>query len=57
MNVEDGNISDWFESNKVCLNVDDTKWSLFYLPVKRTHFPYNLSNLFTEDLQIKKMKM
>ena len=54
MNVENGNISDWFESNKLCLNVDDTKWSLFYLPLKRKHFPYPLPNLFTEDLQIKK---
>ena len=54
MNVENGNISDMFESNKLYLNVDDTKWSLFYLPLKRKHFPYTLPNLFTEDLQIKK---
>ena len=30
MNVELENVSTWFKSNKLSLNVDKTKWSLFH---------------------------
>ena len=37
MNVELGNVSTWFKSNKLSLNVDKTKWSLFLSPsLKKT---------------------
>ena len=35
MNVELENISTWFKSNKLSLNVDKTKWSLFHPLSKR----------------------
>ena len=35
MNMELGNISAWFNSNKLSLNVDKTKWSLFHALSKR----------------------
>ena len=36
MNVELENVSTWFKSNKLSLNVDKTKWSLFHPSLKKT---------------------
>ena len=30
MNAEPENVSTWFKSNKLSLNLDKTKWSLFH---------------------------
>ena len=35
MNVELENFSTWFKSNKLSLNVDKTKWSLYHALSKR----------------------
>ena len=50
MNMELGNISAWFNSNKLSLNVDKTKWSLFHAPSKRI-FLSHIPNLFTENVK------
>ena len=54
MNVELENVSTWFKSNKLSLNVDKTKWSLFHPPSKRQFLPQTLPNLLTEDIHIKR---
>ena len=54
MNVEFENVSTWFKSNKLSLNVDKTKWSLFH-PLSKTQFlPQTLPNLFIENIHIKR---
>ena len=50
MNMELGNISAWFNSNKLSLNVDKTKWSLFHALSKRI-FLWHIPNLFTENVK------
>ena len=42
MNVELENVSTWFKSNKLSLNVDKTKWSLFHPFSKRQFLPQTL---------------
>ena len=38
-NMEPTNVSTWFKSNKLSLNVDKTKWLLFHPPSKRQLLP------------------
>ena len=54
MNVELGNVSTWFKSNNLSLNVDKTKWSLFYALSKRQFLPQTLPNILIEDIHIKR---
>ena len=54
MNVELENVSMWFKSNKLSLNVYKTKWSLFYPLSKRQFLPQTLPNLLIEDIHIKR---
>ena len=54
MNVELENVSTWFKSNKLSLNVDKTKWSLFHPLSKRQFLPQTLPNLLIEDIYIKR---
>ena len=54
MNVELENISTWFKSNKLSLNVDKTKWFLFHPLSKRQFLPQTLPNLLIEDIYIKR---
>ena len=53
MNAEHKNVSTWFKSNKLSLNVDKTKWSLFHPLLKRQFLPQTLPNLAIEDIHIK----
>ena len=39
MNKKLENVSTWFKSNKLSLNVDKTKWLLFHPLSKRQSFP------------------
>ena len=54
MNVELENVSTRFKSNKLSLNVDKTKWSLFHPISKRQLLPKTLPNLLIEDTHIKR---
>ena len=54
INVELENVSTWFKSNKLSLNVDKTKWSLFHPLSKRQFLPQTLPNLLIEDIHIKR---
>ena len=54
MNVELENVSMWFKSNKLSLNVYKTKWSLFYPLSKRQFLPQTLPNFLIEDIYIKR---
>ena len=54
MNVELQIVSTWIKSNKLSLNVDKTKWSLFHPLSKRKFLPQTLPNLLIEDIHIKR---
>ena len=54
MNMELANVSTWFKSNKLSLNVDKTKWLLFYPLSKRQLLPQTLPNLLIENIHIKR---
>ena len=54
MNVELENVSTWFKSNKVSLNVDKTKWLLFHPLPKRQLLLQTLPNLLIGHTHIKK---
>ena len=54
MNIELENVSMWFKSNKLSLNVDKTKCSLFIPLSKRNFLPQTLPNLLIEDIHIKR---
>ena len=54
MNVELENVSMWFKSNKLSLNVDKTKWSLFIPLSKRKFLLQTLPKLLIEDIHIKR---
>ena len=54
MNVELANVSTWFKSNKLSLNVDKTKWLIFHPLSKRQLLPQTLPNLLIENIHIKR---
>ena len=54
MNKELENVSRWFKSNKLSLNVDKTKWLLFHPLSKRQSLPQTLPNLHIENIHIKR---
>lgn len=53
INIEVDNVTMWFKSNKLFLNVNKTKWSLFH-PLSKLKFIFSLSNLFTDSMHIKR---
>ena len=54
MNKELENVSTWFKTNKLSLNVDKTKWLLFHPLSKRQSLPQTLPNLLVENIHIKR---
>ena len=54
MNKELENVSRWFKSNKLSLNVDKTKWLLFHPLSKRQSLPQTLPNFLIENIHIKR---
>ena len=54
INVELENVSTWFKSNKLSLNVNKTKWSLFHPLSKRQFLPQTMPNLVIGDAHIKR---
>ena len=57
MNVELENVSMWFKSNKLSLNVDETKWSLFYPLPKKDRFFHRPCLIFLLKIFIPKENM
>ena len=54
MNNELYKISTWFKSNKLSLNVNKTKWSLFHPSSKKRLLPQTLPQLFIDDVTVKR---
>lgn len=54
LHVELNNVSVWFKSSKLSLDVNKSKESLFHTFSKRKFLPQTLPNLFIEKIQIKR---
>jgi hypothetical protein len=54
MNKELQNISKWFKSNKLTLNVNKTKWIFFHPLSKKRSLPQNLPKIFIDHNEIKR---
>ena len=54
MNVQLANVSMWYESIKLSLNVAKTKWLLFHPFSKTQLLPQTLPNLLIENIHIKR---
>ena len=52
MNTELHKLATWFKANKLSLNVNKTKWTLFHPSSKKRFLPQTLPNLFIDDTDI-----
>ena len=52
MNTELKNVTAWFRANKLSLNVDKTKFSIFHSKMRK--LPPNISKLFVDGTEIKR---
>jgi len=53
MNFELNKINDWFQANKLSLNVKKTKYTLFYKKSQEVNLPLKLPDLFLNNKEIK----
>ena len=53
-NLELGKISGWFRANKLSLNEDKTRFTLFHVPQNRDNLPLRLPALKINDYKIKR---
>jgi hypothetical protein len=53
MNKELKHISNWFKCNKLTLNINKTKWTLFHSYAKKRLLPTNLPQLYIDEIEIK----
>ena len=53
-NLELGKISEWFQANKLSLNEDKTRFTLFHKPQARDNLPLRLPALKINDYEIKR---
>ena len=54
VNNEVENIKDWFTANKLCLNVEKTKYSFFHKPSKEDDIPFRLQKLIIINYEIQR---
>ena len=52
MNNKLKKVTTWFKSNKLSLNADKTKWSIFHAPSKKRFLPKELPHLFIDNIHI-----
>ena len=52
-NLELGKISEWFRANKLFLNEDETRFTLFHIPQVRDNLHLRLPTLKADDYEIK----
>ena len=51
-NLELGKISEWFRANKLSLNEDKTRFTVFHRPQDRDNLPLRLPTLKINDYKI-----
>jgi hypothetical protein len=55
MDIELNKVSQWFKSNKLSLNIEKTKWSLFHSNSKKRLIPIELPLLFIDGVLIERV--
>ena len=50
MNKELKSVSSWFKANKLSINIDKTKWTIFYPTSKKSFMLTKFSELFTDGI-------
>ena len=54
MNEELKNVSTWFKENKLSINIDKTKWTIFY-PTSEKHFlPTKFPEIFIDGITLER---
>ena len=56
VNQELQKINEWFEANKLSLNVEKTKYSLFHKPSKRDDLPLLLPKLLIKKRKVERVE-
>ena len=56
VNEELSKIYEWFNANKLSLNADKTKYSLFHKPSKTDNLPILLLKLLINDNKVERVK-
>ena len=54
MNIELAKVSTWFKANRLSLNVDKTKWTLFHSSSRKRFIPEVLPNIVIDELVIER---
>ena len=54
-NVKLNKVFKWFNANKLFLNKDKTKYTLFHKACEKDHIPLKLPSLFIRDRKIKRI--
>ncbi|XP_065651287.1 uncharacterized protein LOC136079476 [Hydra vulgaris] len=57
MNIELIKISKWFKSNKLSINIEKTKWTLFNPKSKKHLLPNDMPQIYIDNIQIKQSKV
>ncbi|XP_065652985.1 uncharacterized protein LOC136080294 [Hydra vulgaris] len=50
-------VSVWFKQNRLSLNIEKTKWTLFYPPSKKQKLPHIMPDLLIDNIIIKREKV
>ena len=54
MNNELKSVSTWFKPNKLSINIDKTKWTIFHLTSKKRVMPTKFPELFIDGITLKR---
>ena len=54
MNKELKSVSTWFKVNKLSINIDKTKWTIFYPPSKTRFMPTKFRELFIDGITLER---
>ena len=54
MNKELKSVSTWFKANKLSINIDKTKWTIFYPTSKKRFMPTKFPELFTDGITLER---
>ena len=54
MNNEPKSVSTWFKANRLSINIDKTKWTIFHPTLKKRFMPTKFSELFIDGITLKR---
>ena len=54
MNKELKSVSTWFKANKLSINIDKTKWTIFYPTSKKRFMPTIFAELFINGITLER---